>query len=62
MSEIDHQIEQVKQCEYIKESDVKTLCTKAKEIFLSEPNVLPLEAPVTVSPLADLWGHSWAVL
>ena len=50
MSELDHQIEQVKQCEYIKESDVKALCTKAKEIFLSEPNVLPLEAPVTVLP------------
>ena len=55
MSDIDKQIEQLKQCEYMKESDVKILCSKAKEILTEEPNVLILEAPVTIC--GDIHGQ-----
>jgi len=37
--DVDSWIEQLKKCEYIKESEVKALCTRAKEILLEESNV-----------------------
>ena len=42
-------IDQLKKCEFIKESEVKALCTKAKEILIEESNVQNVESPVTVS-------------
>ena len=48
MSELDRQIEQLRKCEYIKESEVKELCEKAKEILIEEANVQRVEAPVTI--------------
>ena len=32
-SDLDQQIEQLRKCEVIKESDVKILCAKAREIL-----------------------------
>ena len=32
-SDLDQQIEQLRKCEIIKESDVKILCAKAREIL-----------------------------
>lgn len=49
MADLDKQIEQLKKCEYIKESEVKALCDRAKEILLKEDNVVKVEAPITVS-------------
>ena len=46
---MDKWIDQLKKCEYIKESEVKALCTRAKEILLEESNVQNVESPVTVS-------------
>lgn len=46
-------IEQLKKCEYIKESEVKALCTRAKEILLEESNVQNVDSPVTVSLFSD---------
>jgi serine/threonine-protein phosphatase 4 catalytic subunit len=48
MSDLDKQIEQLRRCEYIKESEVKELCEKAKEILIEEANVQRVEAPVTI--------------
>ena len=48
-SELDRQIEQLKKCEIIKESEVKALCAKAREIFIEESNVQRVDSPVTVS-------------
>ena len=47
--DINQWIEQLKRCEYIKESEVKALCTRAKEILIEESNVQHVESPVTVS-------------
>lgn len=48
-SDLDRQIEQLKRCEIIKESEVKALCAKAREILVEESNVQRVDSPVTVS-------------
>lgn len=48
-SNLDRQIEQLKQCEIIKENEVKALCAKAREILVEEGNVQRVDSPVTVS-------------
>ena len=47
-SDLDRQIEQLKNCEIIKESEIKALCAKAREILTEENNVQRIFAPVTV--------------
>lgn len=47
-SDLDRQIEQLKRCEIIKESEVKALCAKAREILVEEGNVQRVDSPVTV--------------
>lgn len=47
--DVDQWITQLQRCEYIKEAEVKALCSRAKEILLEESNVQPVESPVTVS-------------
>jgi len=39
MSELDKQIEKLRNCEIISENQVKRLCNKAREIFIEESNV-----------------------
>jgi serine/threonine-protein phosphatase 4 catalytic subunit len=48
ISNLDEQIERLKKCEYLKESEVKALCDKAREILVDESNVQRVDAPVTV--------------
>ena len=48
-SDLDRQIEQLRRCEVIKESEVKALCAKAREILVEESNVQRVDSPVTVS-------------
>ena len=54
VSNLDEQIERLKKCEYLKESEVKALCDKAREILIDESNVQRVDAPVTVS--SDMWN------
>ena len=74
-SDLDNQIERLRRCEFIKESEVKSLCAKAREILIEESNVQKVDAPVTVchiygylSQFASLilflgmWRYSWTVL
>jgi len=53
-SDLDRQIEQLKKCEIIQESEVKALCAKAREILVEESNVQRVDSPVTVSPAFEL--------
>lgn len=55
-SDLDRQIEQLKRCETIKESEVKALCAKAREILVEESNVQRVDSPVTVSKKAPFGG------
>ena len=47
-SDIDRWIEQLKNCETLKEPEVKSLCEKALEILVEEGNVQRVDAPVTI--------------
>ncbi len=53
--DLDKVLEQLSKCEYIKESDVKWLCNKAREIMGEEGNVVKVEAPITVC--GDIHGQ-----
>mmetsp|Transcript_58375 Transcript_58375/g.123831 ORF Transcript_58375/g.123831 Transcript_58375/m.123831 type:complete len:313 (+) Transcript_58375:94-1032(+) len=55
ISDLDRAIEQLKRCEYIKESEVKTLCNKARDILVEEANVEQVDAPVTIC--GDIHGQ-----
>eukprot|EP01126_Amoeba_proteus_P045051 TRINITY_DN5030_c0_g2_i1.p1 TRINITY_DN5030_c0_g2~~TRINITY_DN5030_c0_g2_i1.p1 ORF type:complete len:121 (-),score=22.85 TRINITY_DN5030_c0_g2_i1:686-1048(-) len=48
LSDIDRQLAQLKRCELIKESEVKALCAKAREILIEEKNIIYIKPPVTV--------------
>ncbi|KAJ9464159.1 Serine/threonine-protein phosphatase 4 catalytic subunit [Diplonema papillatum] len=54
-TELDRQIEQLRRCETIRESEVKQLCAKARELLQEESNVQPVPAPVTI--VGDIHGQ-----
>jgi serine/threonine-protein phosphatase 4 catalytic subunit len=47
-TDIDRWLEKLKKCELIKESEVKALYLKGKEVLNLEPNIVEVEAPVTI--------------
>jgi len=55
ISDLDRQIEQLKRCELITETEVKALCTKAREILVEEANVQRVDSPVTIC--GDIHGQ-----
>ena len=57
MESLDEQIERLKKCEYLKESEVKNLCDKAREILIDESNVQRVDAPVTVCLASFILAH-----
>ena len=60
MSDLDRQIEQLRRCEIIKESEVKALCSKAREILVEESNVQRVDSPVTVSSNKPCKPQPWS--
>ena len=60
MIDLDRQIEQLRRCEIIKESEVKALCSKAREILVEESNVQRVDSPVTVSSNKPWKNQPWS--
>ncbi len=52
---LEKQIEDLFNCKYLPEEEVKDLCAKAKEIFIKEPNIPIVHCPVTVC--GDIHGQ-----
>jgi len=55
ISDLDRQIELLKRCELITESEVKSICTKAREILVEEANVQRVDPPVVLC--GDIHGQ-----
>jgi len=60
VSDLDRQIEQLKRCELIKESEVKQLTSQAKEILMEENNVQRIDPPVTIC--GDVHGQFYDLI
>ncbi|CAI2184746.1 3453_t:CDS:10, partial [Funneliformis geosporum] len=54
-SDLDRQIEKLRNCELISELEVRELCRKAKEVLIEESNVQRVDAPVTIC--GDIHGQ-----
>ncbi|KNE67861.1 serine/threonine-protein phosphatase 4 catalytic subunit [Allomyces macrogynus ATCC 38327] len=59
-SDLDRQIAQQRKCELIKESEVRELCNKAREILIEEANVQRVDAPVTIC--GDIHGQFYDLM
>ena len=60
ISNLDEQIERLKKCQYLKESEVKALCDKAREVLIDESNVQRVDAPVTIC--GDIHGQFYDLI
>lgn len=58
--DLDEQIERLKKCEYLSETEVKSLCDKARELLIKEENVQAVAAPVTIC--GDIHGQFYDLL
>lgn len=50
----------MKSCEYIKESEVRELCSKARDILMLEQNIQKVKAPVTIC--GDIHGQFYDLI
>ena len=55
MQDLDRQIEELKKCNFIKESEVRDLCQTAKDLLIEESNIQTLYSPITIC--GDIHGQ-----
>ncbi|KAF6006394.1 sporulation-induced protein [Brettanomyces bruxellensis] len=51
----DQWLEDIKNCKYLPESDMKVLCERVKDLLMEESNIQPVKSPVTVC--GDIHGQ-----
>lgn len=54
-TDVDGMIERLRNCNYLKEAEVKWLCERGREILIDESNVQRVDAPVTIC--GDIHGQ-----
>mmetsp|Transcript_39543 Transcript_39543/g.39112 ORF Transcript_39543/g.39112 Transcript_39543/m.39112 type:complete len:129 (+) Transcript_39543:1-387(+) len=59
-SDLDRQIQQLKECKTLTESEVRELCNQARDIFIEECNVQDVQAPVTIC--GDIHGQFYDLI
>ncbi|KAK8913953.1 Serine/threonine-protein phosphatase PP2A-1 catalytic subunit [Platanthera zijinensis] len=59
-ADLDRQIEQLRQCKFLTEAEVKDLCDKARAVLMEEWNVQPVKCPVTVC--GDIHGQFYDLM
>lgn len=60
VEEMDAWLETVRDCKYLPENDLRRLCNVVVDILAEEPNVQPVETPVTVC--GDIHGQFYDLL
>ncbi|EPB77213.1 Ser/Thr phosphatase family protein [Ancylostoma ceylanicum] len=60
IDDLDKHIETLMKCELISEQDVKSLCSKAREILVQEGNVQVIDSPVTIC--GDIHGQFYDLM
>jgi len=58
--DLDKLIERLRRCELIEEDEVEILCSKARNILMLEPNIVPVVPPVTI--VGDIHGQFFDLL
>ena len=58
--ELDRQIALLKNCECIRESEVRDLCNMARDILLEESNIQNIKAPITIC--GDIHGQFYDLM
>ena len=53
--DLDKQIDDLFNCKYLPENEIKDLCSKIKEIYINEPNIQIVHSPVTIC--GDIHGQ-----
>lgn len=60
MTDVDKWISMLKQCKYLEERAVRTLCNRVKELLFEESNVQETPSPTTIC--GDIHGQFYDVL